>query len=93
MVFSKPEGVGCIVPSAARALLHARGFTKYHRSRWTQSLACLWYGQYTDMFTCISTYNILLKKSDSTVFSCTDVYRGYMYSCKKTCRFTIEKRG
>ena len=56
MVFSKPEGVGCSVPSAARALLHARGFTKYHISRWTQSLAGLGYGQYTDMFTCISTY-------------------------------------
>ena len=56
MVFSKPEGVGCIVLSAARALLRAQGFTKYHRSRWTQSQACLGYGQYTDMFTCISTY-------------------------------------
>ena len=54
MIFSKPEG--CSVPSTARALLRAQGFTKYHRSCWTQSLACLGYGQYTDMFTCISTY-------------------------------------
>ena len=28
MVFSKPEGAGCSVPSAVRALLRARGFTK-----------------------------------------------------------------
>ena len=48
------------------------GLLKYHRSRWTQSLACLGYGQYTDMFTCISTY--LVQISDNTVFSCTNVY-------------------
>ena len=58
MIFSKPEGAGCSVPSAARALLRAQGFTKYHRSRWTQSLACLGYGQYMDMFTCIGTYTL-----------------------------------
>ena len=89
MVFSKPEGVGCSVPSAARALLHARGFTKYHISRWTQSLAGLGYGQYTDMFTLPVSVRISCTK---TVFSCTDVYRGYTFSCKKTYSFTIEKR-
>ena len=83
MVFSKPEGAGCSVLSAARALLRARGFTKYHRSRWTQSLASLF--RYMDMFTSIST--------DNTMFSCTDVYRGYTFSCKKTCRFTVENEG
>ena len=28
MVYSKPEGAGCSVPSAATALLRARGFNK-----------------------------------------------------------------
>ena len=56
MVFSKPEGTTTF-------FFVFLGFTKYHRSRWTQSLACLGYGQYTDMFTCISTYKIILYKN------------------------------
>ena len=92
MVFSKPEGVGCSVPSAVRALLHARGFTKYHISRWTQSLACLGYGQYTDMFTCISMY-ILYKNLIIQCFLVQMYTEATRSALKKLCSFTIEKRG
>ena len=92
MVFSKPEGVGCSVPSAVRALLHARGFTKYHISRWLQSLAGLGYGQYTDMFTCISTY-ILYKNLIIPCFLVLMYTEATHSAVKKTCSFTIEKRG
>ena len=74
MVFSKPEGMGCSVPSAARVLVRTRGFTKYHRSHWIwmQSLACL--GLWPVY---LYQYVYLVQKFDNTVFSCTGVYRGY----------------
>ena len=81
MIFSKPEGVGCSVPSAARALLRAQGFTKYQIPLDTvTSLFRVWpvYGHVY-----LYRYLYLVQKSDNTVFSCTDVYRGYTFSCKK----------
>ena len=83
-----------LVNLRARAVV-SRGFTKYmyHRSHWTQSLACLGYGQYTDMFTCISTYMYIFVQIPCFLVQMYMYTEATRSAVKKTCRFAIEKRG
>ena len=91
MVFSKPEGVGCSVLSIARALLRTRGFTKYHRS--LDAVTSLFRVWPVCGHVYLYQYIYLVQKSDNTVFSCMDVYRGYTFSCKKLVGSLLKNEG